>query len=503
MERVKRFSVLILSVILLACLLPGIPVSAEAYGEYHAGDVEIINTLIEDHDLDWGIWEKEEPDPPPGWASRIQWTEEYPGNSIRTITILGENAFKPKTIDLRGLSTLGSLYIVESSITGINLEGLTSLNYIDLHGNSKLAVVKAGGLTSLTSFISYGGNLLTSLDLSDSSNLSTLDCLGNRQLASLNLGALASLTKVNLSSTAITSLDVSKMSVLVELDCDSCNLTSLKLGSHPSLSRLSCGNNSLGSLDVSGAEALEELDCNNCNLTSLKLGSHPSLRFLSCGDNPLNSLDVSRAEALERLDCSNCYLTSLKLEATAPYDWLDVRKNLFPLLPQDADITGRVIEWDTGDYYYLPQREKALAEEAPETFTGSGDRTVTFEDPDIETFNCLRRNGELVDEGNYQVQAGSTIIILKESYLETLSLGMHQFIAEWDQYVGSFDLEIGVLGAEETKPTTTVVENEEDEAIDVSVGESYNFLPLVLILAGLTLLAAAVHLRTRKQSQGD
>jgi len=373
---VKRFFLIILSVLFLTCLLPVIPVSAEGYGDYHAGDIEIINTLIEDHGLDWGIWGEIEPAPPSGWASRIGWTdEEGPVERIFSISIFGENDFKSKMVDLQGLSTLRSLTIEESSITGINLEGLSSLMDIDLRNNKKLAVVNAGGLTSLAQFLSFGSNLLSSLDLSDSLNLSFLECWGNTHLASVNLDDLSKLTHVNLSDTAVTSLDVSKM------------------------------------------QDLGSLDCSSCNLTLLKLGSHPSLTDLDCSRNPLGSLDVSGAGALKQLDCSNCYLTSLKLDKTAPYEGLDVSNNLFPPLPQDADITGQEIEWGTGDYNYHPQREKIVAEETPENFTGSGDRGVTFEDPDKETFICLRQEGEIVDEGNYQVQAGSTIISLKESYL--------------------------------------------------------------------------------------
>ena len=115
----------------------------------------------------------------------------------------------------------------------------------------------------------------------------------------------------------------------------------------------------------------------------------------------------------------------------------------------------------------------------------------------------MRQEGEIVDEGNYQVQAGSTIIILKESYLKTLSVGTYRYTAEWNEHVGSFDLVIGVLGAEETKPTTTLAGNGKDKGIDVPVGEPYNFLPLALMLTGLVLLAAVMHLRTRRQSQGD
>lgn len=458
----KRFFLIILSVLFLTCLLPVIPVSAEGYGDYHAGDIEIINTLIVDHGLNWGIWEKDKPGPPLGWTSRIGWTdEEGPVKRIYSISISGENDFKSKMVDLQGLSTLRFLTIVESSITGINLEGLSLLAEIDLHGNNKLASVKAGGLTSLTQFFSYGGNHLSSLDLSDSLNLSFLNCTGNTHLASLILHDFSNLTQVNLSGTAVTSLDVSKMQDLVSLHCSF------------------------------------------CSLTRLKLGSHPFLTDMYCSGNPLGSLDVSGAGALKQLDCSNCYLTSLKLDKTAPYEGLDVSNNLFPPLPQDADITGQEIEWGTGDYNYNPQREKIVAEETPENFTGSGDRGVTFEDPDKETFICLRQEGEIVDEGNYQVQAGSTIIILKESYLKTLSVGTYRYTAEWNEHVGSFDLVIGVLGAEETKPTTTLAGNGKDKGIDVPVGEPYNFLPLALMLTGLVLLAAVMHLRTRRQSQGD
>lgn len=75
------------------------------------------------------------------------------------------------------------------------------------------------------------------------------------------------------------------------------------------------------------------------------------------------------------------------------------------------------------------------------TFTGSGDVTARI-DADATKFVRLLYNGQVVDQENYTVESGSTIITLKESYLKTLGNGTHNFVAEFTDGTAALTLNI-------------------------------------------------------------
>ena len=73
--------------------------------------------------------------------------------------------------------------------------------------------------------------------------------------------------------TRITSLDVSKNTQLVELNCCACNISSLDISKNIQLEELACIGCGLKTLDVSKNTRLTRLDCQYNQLTSLDLSS--------------------------------------------------------------------------------------------------------------------------------------------------------------------------------------------------------------------------------------
>ena len=113
----------------------------------------------------------------------------------------------------------------------------------------------------------------------------------------------------------ITSLDVRLCSELTILGCSG-TLTSLDVSKNTMLIRLDCGYNQLTSLDVSRNTALTELLCNRNQLTNLDISKNTALTELYCGGNQLKILNVSKNTALTRLNCnSNQLLTGSALNA--------------------------------------------------------------------------------------------------------------------------------------------------------------------------------------------
>ncbi len=119
------------------------------------------------------------------------------------------------------------------------------------------------------------------------------------------------LKKLNCGHNRLTSLDVSKNTVLQELVCWENQLTSLDVSQNTALQELECFENKLTSLDVSQNPALQKLDCWDNRLTSLDVSKNTELTYLKCSYNRLTELDVSKNTELTYLDCGYNRLTEL------------------------------------------------------------------------------------------------------------------------------------------------------------------------------------------------
>lgn len=404
MKTTKRLLVVLIALIFVMGLSPGYLVLAGSDNPYHEGDIQIINSLIMDNDFafekngtpQWEIWKKGVSKPPVGWEGRISWNDAKPKRVIR-LKVSGLDHFGSGTVDLRGLDACQHIFINQSFIRGVNVEGLASLESLDLAHNPYLSVVKAKGLTSLTFFSSYTKNRLSSLDLSDSHELKELNCDENRDLTSLNLTNLTRLVSLRISGTSLKSLDVSKM------------------------------------------ENLQHLSCERCDLAQLTLGKKPHLTDLYCSDNPLETLDLSQTGALVALQCSGAYLTQLSLNKnSARLGWVDLTRNL---MKSPTAVTGQDIPWGTSESFkFTPQRKKISLDAGPRPFVGQGDRLIVFKEPAGQPFHFLRLGKVRVDWDDFEIGNNNTTITLREDYLQSLANGTYHFTAVWDGYLASFDL---------------------------------------------------------------
>lgn len=87
---------------------------------------------------------------------------------------------------------------------------------------------------------------------------------------------------------SLTSLNVTKCTALVNLDCEGNRLTALDITNNAALTDLACGENLLTSLNVSKNINLEDFDCSNNQLTSLDVSSNNDLSDFVCYKNKIN-----------------------------------------------------------------------------------------------------------------------------------------------------------------------------------------------------------------------
>ena len=175
----------------------------------------------------------------------------------------------------------GTLYPAERyAVTEIdvNSKNITSLKGIEFFPNLKK--------------LNCGHNRLTSLDVSKNTVLQELVCWENQ----------------------LTSLDVSQNTALQELECFENKLTSLDVSQHPALQKLSCWDNRLTSLDVSKNTELMYLNCSYNRLKELDVSKNTELTYLECGRNQLTELDVSQNTKLTELYFVANQITSLQAD---------------------------------------------------------------------------------------------------------------------------------------------------------------------------------------------
>lgn len=167
---------------------------------------------------------------------------------------------------------------------------------------------------------------VTSLDVSGMSNLKELNCSVNYDhalynngegpleytLGSLDVAGCTGLETLYCSSGKLTGLDIDTCTNLKQLNCSNNELTVLNVSSNSNLAELNCSVNDLASLDVSGKVQLKELSCQQMDtLTSLKVSGCSALGALHCRDTDISSLDVSGCSELYALNCSKTKITNL------------------------------------------------------------------------------------------------------------------------------------------------------------------------------------------------
>lgn len=170
------------------------------------------------------------------------------------------------------------------------------------------------------------GAEITSLNISRYSLLEVIDCSSNR-LTSLNVSGCTALKELICPYNELTSIDISKCIRLQLLNCYGNPLTSLNVSKHTTIQTIDCGGGQLSSLNVSGCTALCLLDCRKNQLTSLNISGCTTLKQLYCHYNQLTSLNVSRYTELTTLCCRDNYLTSLNIAECTALNRLDLCNN--------------------------------------------------------------------------------------------------------------------------------------------------------------------------------
>ncbi|MEZ7504992.1 T9SS type A sorting domain-containing protein [Flavobacterium sp. Arc2] len=176
-------------------------------------------------------------------------------------------------------------------------------------------------LTGINNFsnlraLSVIGNNLSTLDLSGLKNLEQLQCQRN-SLTSLNIDNLNKLNILYCNENKLTTLDFSSNKGLVSLYCSDNQLTDLKVSGCPNLHEIICENNLLTMLDLSNLNKLTSVLLNNNLLEQITFKGCSNLQSVTCRNNKFLSLDLSECNQIY-LDCQNNNLVNLNLKNGLP-----------------------------------------------------------------------------------------------------------------------------------------------------------------------------------------
>ena len=223
-----------------------------------------------------------------------------------------------------------------------SINGNTTESKVDTNNDGEISNVEASMVTNINcnkrSIASLAGieyfialkklecrdNQLTTIELSKNTLLTHLDCREN-QLQDLNLSTNSMLTYLNCTSNQLKTMNLNDISTLLELYCSKNLLTNINISKNTELSVFSCFENKLKSIDLSKnvgltllyarSNQLEKLDisknikliglyCYDNKLTTLVFNNNLALEDISCYKNLIQTIDVSKNTSLDVLGCN-------------------------------------------------------------------------------------------------------------------------------------------------------------------------------------------------------
>lgn len=227
-------------------------------------------------------------------------------------------------LNVTGLTSLKTLSCDNNLLTILNLTGLTNLENLSCHKN--LFALNVAGLTKLKA-ITCSYDEITTTDFSGLSNLETLTIYGGAGPTTLNLTGLSSITELNCSGLGLTAINLAGLTSLKTLNCSENQLTTLNLTGLVNLENLSCRNNQLTALNLAGFNKITDLDCGYNQLTTLDVTGMPNLKNLFLNTNKFASLNLANNINLEALYADNNDLTGLNVSDLVNLSFLKCETN--------------------------------------------------------------------------------------------------------------------------------------------------------------------------------
>ncbi len=175
-------------------------------------------------------------------------------------------------------------------------------------------------------------NDITSIDLSKATMLELLNCNFN-DITALDLSANTKLVKLAAEANKIASeLDLSNNTMLDYLNVAVNQIPSIILPESSALEYIQVNNNKLTSLDVKGSDKLELLWCHSNDLTELVVTGSPMLLEIAFDGNDISEIDLSSNRELRTVLGARNQLTEIELSNAKKLASVDLQRNAIEIV---------------------------------------------------------------------------------------------------------------------------------------------------------------------------
>lgn len=154
---------------------------------------------------------------------------------------------------------------------------------------------------------------------------------------------------------------------------------------------------------------------------------------------------------------------------------------------KNLQITSKTITIKTPDKY-------EVIEGANSSWTQNSEGTLTFRaDGDFSKFLGIKVDDSWVDSENYISDSGSTIVTLKNEYLQTLAAGTHKMTFVYTD--GECNTNFEIKEAKEAEEAEEIYENSDNP----TTGDNSNILLWVSLFSAGVLVAIVIAVCNRKK----
>ena len=186
-----------------------------------------------------------------------------------------------------------------------NIMDISELNIVNLKIKDLTGIEAFDNLTELN----FSGNYVTSVDLSKNTLLRSVICSMNPLLTSIDISNNPDIAYLYCSATPIAQLDLSKNTKLKYMDCSYTELTALDLSDNPLIKGLTATNCKLASLDFRNHAA--------ANVESINTLVNPDLRCLYVDDVAafkvkFTDLDATTSFVANDAECEDAIAVSIE-----------------------------------------------------------------------------------------------------------------------------------------------------------------------------------------------
>ncbi len=233
----------------------------------------------------------------------------FSGGTVGNVTIENCNA-----LNIAQLGASGNIINIQNtSVQEVSVSNINGFNISTVPNLKKLSI---------------GSTTMTSLNLSNLPVLEEVNVSQNQFLTSINFAGDTALKKLELHHNKLNSLSIPNHSLVNYLSISFNLFQTFDATPYTGLGMFLANDNQITSLDFSSSPLIGMLYIYNNNLTTLTLHNNPILSYLYANNNHITNIAFDQAKGLKGIQVMNNSLTNIDLSKQTILDIADLDNNL-------------------------------------------------------------------------------------------------------------------------------------------------------------------------------